>query len=76
MIFLTTKDIKQNYIHTMKPILTIHIVTLFPELFQARTENTLIGRANNNQIIQFIFINPRTFTSDRHQTVDDKPYGP
>lgn len=51
------------------------VVTLFPELFQHFSEVGVIGRACQQGIIDLQFQNPRTFTQDRYQTVDDRPYG-
>lgn len=55
--------------------LYIAVVTLFPEMFEAITEFGITGRAVSNQLVSLRCINPREFTSDRHQTVDDRPYG-
>ena len=53
----------------------IAVVTLFPEMFSAITEYGVTGRAVQKGVLNFSCINPRSFTSDRHQTVDDRPYG-
>ncbi|MCE1247703.1 MAG: tRNA (guanosine(37)-N1)-methyltransferase TrmD [Firmicutes bacterium] len=52
----------------------IAIVTLFPEVF-TYLEKSIIKRARDKGLVEFIFINPRDFTTDRHRTVDDIPYG-
>lgn len=49
-------------------------VTLFPELF-AFIDHGLLGRANADGHLTYAFANPRDFTTDRHRTVDDTPYG-
>lgn len=54
--------------------LTFGIVTLFPEMFSA-LDHGIVGRAKKNQLIEYHFFNPRDFTNDAHQTVDDRPYG-
>ena len=51
------------------------VVTLFPEMFGAITEYGVSGRAVRNGLVEVGLFNPRTFTSDRHHTVDDRPYG-
>ncbi len=51
------------------------IVTLFPEMFAALTEFGISSRAIKQGLVSVDFWNPRDFTSDRHRTVDDKPYG-
>lgn len=53
----------------------IAVVTLFPEMFAALTEYGISSRAIKSRLLELKCINPRVFTSDRHQTVDDRPYG-
>lgn len=51
------------------------IVSLFPEMFEAVSAYGITGRAVKNELITLDFYNPRDFATDRHRTVDDKPYG-
>ena len=51
------------------------IVTLFPEMFSAITEYGISSRAVKQGLVSLSCWNPRDFTTDRHRTVDDKPYG-
>lgn len=51
------------------------IVTLFPEMFAALTEYGVVGRAFREGLVTLRCWNPRDFTTDKHQTVDDRPYG-
>lgn len=53
----------------------IGVVTLFPEMFQAISRSGITRRAVENGILELNFWNPRDYTSDKHRTVDDKPYG-
>lgn len=53
----------------------IGVITLFPEMFHAITDYGVIGRAVKEGRLRVEFFNPRTFTHDKHQTVDDRPYG-
>ena len=53
----------------------IGVVTLFPEMFDAVRGYGITGRAIDSGLMQLDCWNPRDFTTDRHQTVDDKPYG-
>lgn len=55
--------------------LKIAVVTLFPEMFAAVTEYGITARAVKQQLVAIQYWNPRTFTEDRHSTVDDRPYG-
>lgn len=51
------------------------VVSLFPEMFSAITEQGVTGRAVKTGLIELQTWNPRDFTHDRHRTVDDRPYG-
>jgi len=51
------------------------IVSLFPGMFDAVTEYGVTGRAVKKELLQLEFWNPRDFATDKHHTVDDRPYG-
>ncbi|MDY0135531.1 MAG: tRNA (guanosine(37)-N1)-methyltransferase TrmD [Thiomicrospira sp.] len=51
------------------------VITLFDKMFEALTEQGISRRAYQNGLFELQFWNPRDFTFDRHQTVDDRPYG-
>lgn len=53
----------------------IEVVTLFPEMFSAVSDNGVTGRAIQKGLVQLGTVNPRDYTDDRHNTVDDRPYG-
>ena len=53
----------------------VGVVSLFPEMFQAITQYGVTGRAVKQGTIQLQCWNPRDFTTDKHRTVDDRPYG-
>lgn len=50
-------------------------ITLFPEMFDSLTKQGVVGRAFTNLQAVLHQVNPRQFTSDIHQTVDDRPFG-
>ncbi len=50
------------------------ILTLFPEMFKP-LEDSIIGRAKENKIIDINLVNIRDFSTDKHKHVDDTPYG-
>ncbi|MDH5642741.1 MAG: tRNA (guanosine(37)-N1)-methyltransferase TrmD [Gemmatimonadota bacterium] len=56
-------------------MLRINVVTLFPEVFAAPLETSILGRAVTNQLASVRIEDLRDFTHDRHRTVDDVPYG-
>jgi tRNA (guanine37-N1)-methyltransferase len=51
------------------------IVTLFPEMFTSVLSASLVGKALENGLISVAYTDPRTFTTDKHHSVDDTPYG-
>ncbi|MCK6552525.1 tRNA (guanosine(37)-N1)-methyltransferase TrmD, partial [Myxococcota bacterium] len=51
------------------------VVTLFPEFFDSPLRTGLVGKAIESGAAVVDAIDPRTFTKDRHRTVDDTPYG-
>jgi tRNA (guanine37-N1)-methyltransferase len=55
--------------------LWLGVITLFPEMFDAITQQGVISRAIKNGTIDFNAWNPRDFAHDKHSTVDDRPYG-
>lgn len=52
-----------------------NVVTIFPEIITQYCGTAIVGRAQKNKIISVNAVQLRDFTSDRHKTVDDTPYG-
>ncbi len=53
----------------------IDVVTLFPDFVKQVTRWGITARAAEQGLLELVAWNPRLFTSDRHRTVDDRPYG-
>lgn len=53
----------------------INILTLFPEMFTAVTESSILGKAKDKGIIDVNLINIRDFSKDKHHKADDTPFG-
>ena len=53
----------------------ITIMTLFPEMCNAVLDESIIGRARKSGKIEINAVNIRDFTLDKHNRVDDAPYG-
>jgi tRNA (guanine37-N1)-methyltransferase len=51
------------------------VITLFPEMFTALTQSGITRRAFEQGKCELALWNPRDFTTDKHRTVDDRPYG-
>ena len=55
--------------------LRVDILTLFPEMFDAVLNNSIIGRAVENGILEINCVQIRDFAFNKHRQVDDYPYG-
>lgn len=53
----------------------IDIMTLFPEMCESVLSESIIGRARKNGYVEINCVNIRDFTLDKHNRVDDAPYG-
>ncbi len=53
----------------------IDVITLFPESLEGLAGLGVIGRAIREDRVVLKTWNPRDFATDRHRTVDDRPYG-
>lgn len=60
---------------TTKESLWVGVVSLFPEMFEAMTRQGVTGRAVERGQLRLEYWNPRDYATDRHRTVDDRPYG-
>ena len=56
-------------------MLSVHIITIFPEFFREAFDYGIIRRARAAAIVEIKAHNLRTWTSDKHHTVDDRPFG-
>lgn len=53
----------------------IDILTLFPDMFEGPFSVSMIKRAQEKGLVEISIHNLRDWTTDKHNTVDDKPYG-
>lgn len=53
----------------------VHVISLFPEMVRDAANCGVTGRALDQGLARLECTNPRAFTADVHQTVDDRPYG-
>lgn len=52
-----------------------HIITIFPNIFDSYFNESIIKRAQQKKLIKINIHNLRDYTTDKHKTTDDKPYG-
>lgn len=53
----------------------IDVLSLFPEYFRGPLDESILKRAQNAHLIEIERINIRDYTLERHNKVDDRPYG-
>lgn len=53
----------------------IDILTLFPEMFTGVLGTSILKKAKEKDIVEYNIVNYREFADNKHQTVDDYPYG-
>lgn len=53
----------------------IDVVTLFPALFEGPMTESMLWKARDRGLLDLRFVQIRDFTTDRHRTADDTPYG-
>lgn len=51
------------------------IITIFPEIIESYINESIIGRAKENNLISVFFYNPRDFATNESGDIDDSPYG-
>jgi tRNA (guanine37-N1)-methyltransferase len=56
-------------------VVRFDIVTIFPRMFDAPLAEGVVGRAVESGIVEVVVHDLRDFTTDRHRTVDDVPFG-
>lgn len=55
--------------------MNFHILTLFPEMVLNGLNTSIIGRAVNAGLLSIEAVNIRDYAFNKHQSVDDYPYG-
>jgi tRNA (guanine37-N1)-methyltransferase len=53
----------------------VTVLTLFPDMFPPILNDSIIKRAKENKLVEFNLINFRDFAGNKHNTVDDTPFG-
>lgn len=53
----------------------IDVLTLFPRMFDGPMSESIIGKAIDKELLQLTVTNFREYSDNKHQTVDDYPYG-
>jgi tRNA (guanine37-N1)-methyltransferase len=56
-------------------MLRIHVLTIFPEMLASPLRQSILRRAQAKSLVKVELHDLRQFTTDRHRTTDDDPYG-
>jgi len=55
--------------------LRIDVITIFPGMLKGFLEESILKRAAQKGLVEFNTVDLRPFTTDRHQSTDDRPFG-
>src|SRR4030066_2401334 len=53
----------------------IKVLTIFPDLVTPFLEESMLQKAVEKELVEFEVIDIRDFSTDKHKTVDDTPFG-
>ena len=56
-------------------MINFNVITIFPEAFSSYLKTSLLSKDQEKKLVKINFINLRDFTTDKHLSVDDTPYG-
>jgi tRNA (guanine37-N1)-methyltransferase len=56
-------------------MLRIHVLTIFPEILRSPLQESILKQAQEKSLVRVAAHDLRQFTTDRHRTTDDDPYG-
>jgi tRNA (guanine37-N1)-methyltransferase len=56
-------------------MVTFHVITIFPKIFDSFLKESFIKKAQEKKLIKIKIYNLRDFATDKRKTVDDRPYG-
>jgi tRNA (guanine37-N1)-methyltransferase len=59
----------------VKPKIRFDILTAFPEAFDSYFNASILGRASKKKLIEVAVHDLRRWATDRHKSIDDRPYG-
>jgi tRNA (guanine37-N1)-methyltransferase len=53
----------------------VDVLTLFPEMFEGVFGSSILGKAREKGLVSLTTVNFRDYSTNKHHTVDDTPYG-
>ena len=55
--------------------MVVHILTLFPKMFEGPFDESMVKRARNKRLVKIHIVDIRRFSKDKHKKADDRPFG-
>jgi tRNA (guanine37-N1)-methyltransferase len=65
----------RSFYFGMNTPLKIDVITIFPQMLNGFLRESMMKRAAASGLVEFRAINLRDFTTDKHNTTDDRPFG-
>ena len=56
-------------------MIKLNLLTLFPDFFTTPLQSSILGKADDKQLVDFKVINIRDYATDKHQVTDQRPFG-
>ena len=56
-------------------MLTFTVITIFPQMFASTLGHSILKRAQEKKLLKINLVDLRDYTTDKHKTTDDSPYG-
>ena len=56
-------------------MLTFTVITIFPQMFASTLGHSILKRAQEKNLLKVNLVDLRDYTTDKHKTTDDSPYG-
>lgn len=75
MMTMITKKTAPHATTKRKHAVRFHILTIFPNIFESYLSESLFKRAQKDKLLSVKVYNIRDYTDDRHNKVDDRPFG-
>lgn len=64
-----------NFRYNIYRIMIFNIITIFPGIFDSYFAESIVSRAQKKGVVEIKVHNLRDWTTDKHKTTDDTPYG-
>jgi tRNA (guanine37-N1)-methyltransferase len=56
-------------------VITFTFISIFPKMFESPLGHSILHKARDKGLIEFNFVDPRSYATDKHKMTDDYPYG-